>query len=944
MSSGPRSADVDSAGSYKLLIDQACDRFRRQWESGKRPRIEDFISQVPLNAQSEALRRLLLLEVELATASGEAPNREDWLKRFPTQKDLVAGLLGQVDETSAFRADGTRVTSVCTATRYRDLRQFQAGGMAELYLAHDEELHRDIILKLLRQDYVNDPKHIAQFAVEARVTGGLDHPGIVPVYGIGQTWEGQPFYAMRMVRGRDLRAAIEEYHESGGPGDRSIASRKRLFELLEHLIAACNTVAFAHDAGVVHCDLKPANIMIGRYGETFVVDWGLARTFSRSPESRKAKETSVLHGVRTPDMRVCTPGYASPEQYTCEDNIQPASDIYSLGATLYHILTGHTSLTASDPDHVDRLLTGRYIPPRKRNSRIPKALEAICLRAMEVEPARRYRTAKELAADLQNWIRDEEIASAPDGPVAKVSRWARRHRGFAAASFLTTVAVVFAVALVVASYRETREQERLRRLAEDRLNTALTTFERLSAPLANEERNQLDVFQPMAKQILDFTTNYLADPQSVKSESTQSAQIFELRASVKSVMNQDGEALLSDLKRAEEIYRHMLSTPQGNSWCKWRLACNCLMQGRLLVRYGMTERAEQTLSGASELFQNLKTPQPTGITPSEIKRREAEVHHAYGELYLGMANSSGDDGFYRQSEYHFSRSRDLREELATSVVQKESDTIRRDLARSYGYLGDLYLRRGQISDAEGTYETSLTIRRSLYSGNSADPEHRFQYARGLGNFGMVEYFKRSNLNRAITYATDATEIQKDLLKDFPSDAEIKIDLAWASNILAELHLFAAAATDREQEKVENERKARELVRNAVTTLEGESLDNPRGVRNMALSNALRAELLQDTDRASAQEAAEKSRAMLAQLSKISKLEQDDYFTQALIEAVLGHKDDALLAIGTAVKNGSKTAERYRSHCKYGLKSVANDPNHPKELDEVIAVAEQDIID
>src|SRR5262249_54741200 len=151
------------------------------------------------------------------------------------------------------------------------------GGLGQVSVALDEELHREVALKEIQERHADHPESRARFLMEAEVTGGLEHPGIVPVYGLGQYRDGRPFYAMRFIRGDNLKDAIERLHKADGStqdaGERSLEFRK----LLGRFMDVCQAISYAHSRGVLHRDLKPGNVMLGQYGETLVVDWGLAK-------------------------------------------------------------------------------------------------------------------------------------------------------------------------------------------------------------------------------------------------------------------------------------------------------------------------------------------------------------------------------------------------------------------------------------------------------------------------------------------------------------------------------------------------------------------------------------------------------------------------------------------------------------------------------------------
>src|SRR5262249_16363013 len=165
--------------------------------------------------------------------------------------------------------------------RYRILRPHARGGLGQVSVAYDAELDREVALKEIQQPSAHHPSHRSRFLLQAKVTGGLEPPGIVPVYGLGHYPDGRPYYAMRFVKGDNLKDAIARFHqEKGGlpPGERTL----RLRQLLGRFLDVCHAIEYAHSRGVLHRDLKPGNILVGKYGETLVVDWGLAKLLDRA--------------------------------------------------------------------------------------------------------------------------------------------------------------------------------------------------------------------------------------------------------------------------------------------------------------------------------------------------------------------------------------------------------------------------------------------------------------------------------------------------------------------------------------------------------------------------------------------------------------------------------------------------------------------------------------
>src|SRR5262249_15049862 len=259
--------------------------------------------------------------------------------------------------------------------RFRVLRPHAKGGLGEVFVAIDAELNREVALKQIQDGYADDPDSRSRFVLEAEITGDLEHPGVVPVYGLGTYATGRPFYAMRFIRGDSLKEAIAAFHADDAlrhdPGARSLA----LMKLLRRFLDVCNAIEYAHRRGVVHRDLKPSNVMVGRYGETLVVDWGLAKATGQpdaAAEPGPGARALVPHWSASPSVEtmpgspVVTPAFMSPEQASGEvERVGPASDVYSLGATLYCLLTGRLPFAESDLGRLIRAVrAGEFPPPR----------------------------------------------------------------------------------------------------------------------------------------------------------------------------------------------------------------------------------------------------------------------------------------------------------------------------------------------------------------------------------------------------------------------------------------------------------------------------------------------------------------------------------------------------------------------------------------------------
>jgi serine/threonine-protein kinase len=369
---------------------------------------------------------------------------------------LGSGRTGESSASDAELSTTIGLGAPSSELRFRILRPHAKGGLGQVFVAFDKELHREVALKEIQDQHADAPEARARFSMEAEITGRLEHPGIVPVYGLGVYANGRPFYVMRLIKGDSLKEAADHFHRT------EIGASKRAYEgfefrqLLGRYIDVCNAIEYAHSRGVLHRDLKPGNIMLGAYRETLVVDWGLAKVIGRAEGRRSAEESTLAPssgGSSTPTVvgsALGTPAFMSPEQAAGRwDELGPGADVYSLGATLYFLLTGQAPFQSDSSDAdlgglLRKVQRGEFPHPRALNNTIPAALEAICLQAMANRPADRYSSASALANDVERWLADEPVAAFTETALARAGRFGRKHRGLVR----TAIAALFAISLI----------------------------------------------------------------------------------------------------------------------------------------------------------------------------------------------------------------------------------------------------------------------------------------------------------------------------------------------------------------------------------------------------------------------------------------------------------------------------------------------------------------
>jgi serine/threonine-protein kinase len=346
--------------------------------------------------------------------------------------------------------------------RYQVEGLHRAGGLGRVWRAKDATLGREVALKDLRPDRAEDPRVRARFVEEARITGQLEHPCIVPLYDLIDGPAG-PCYTMRFVAGRTLAEAARDYHAKRTAGT---ATPLDLAALLDAFVAVCRAVAFAHSRSVLHRDLKGQNIVLGEYGEVFVLDWGLAKLAGPAVAAGPAVVTPAPDGSRQETITgavMGTPAFMAPE-LTDGAPASRASDVYALGGVLYVILTGKPPYENSTIDNVfDKIRDGALPLPRLLNPTCPPALEAVCLKAMARVAADRYPSASALAEEVRRWRADEPVVAHREVWPARAARWGRRHRPVVAGGLAMLVTAVIGLAvstgLVWRGERRTAEQK-----------------------------------------------------------------------------------------------------------------------------------------------------------------------------------------------------------------------------------------------------------------------------------------------------------------------------------------------------------------------------------------------------------------------------------------------------------------------------------------------------
>jgi WD40 repeat protein/tRNA A-37 threonylcarbamoyl transferase component Bud32 len=371
-----------------------------------------------------------------AAQAQAAPNPDEMIARYPAFARELRDFFAD-QERFQRAAEPVRAAVNCPPPvgarlryfgDYELLEEIARGGMGVVYRARQVTLNREVALKMILVGHLASPQEVQRFHREAEAAANVDHPNIVPIYEVGE-YEGQHYFSMKLIEGGSLA------QESRVRGQGSGVNRDRQRWAAEVVATVARAVHHAHQRGILHRDLKPGNILIDRQGQPHVTDFGLAKQVKA--ENRQTQTGAI----------VGTASYMSPEQARSEKVLTTATDVYSLGAILYELLTGRPPFQAETPlDTLLLVLEREPARPRALQADLDRDLETICLKCLQKEPARRYPSAKALAEDLERWLRGEPIQARPSGTWEQAVKWARRRPAVAA---LIVVSIAATLALLV---------------------------------------------------------------------------------------------------------------------------------------------------------------------------------------------------------------------------------------------------------------------------------------------------------------------------------------------------------------------------------------------------------------------------------------------------------------------------------------------------------------
>ncbi len=835
-------------------LEGVLERFEDAWRAGGRPALEDYLTG------SGAERRALLVELVHADLhyrlrAGEAARVESYLERYPELQDdprvlrdlltaeyrlrrerqpALSAALPDPDPQATLAQGPTAGRSAGRPTapgqRFHVLRPHAKGGLGEVYVALDGELHREVALKEIQRAHAGDPESRARFVLEAQVTGGLEHPGVVPVYGLGTYADGRPYYAMRFVRGDSLKDAIERFHGADGagrdPGERGLALR----QLLGRFVAVCNAVAYAHSRGVLHRDLKPGNVMLGPYGETLVVDWGLAKVIGRPDGAADSSEAALRPpsgGDSAPTELgrvVGTPAYMSPEQAEGRpDQLGPASDVYGLGATLYCLLTGRPPFDgAGAADVLRRVRQEAPAPPRQVKPAVPRALEAVCLKALARDPAQRYRTAQELADDVERWLADEPVRAWREPLARRAGRWLRRHKAVVSAAVALLVAAVVGLSVgVIVVRREQAETAHQRDVAGQqrdkaraRFTQALTAVDQLHTRVSQERLLNVPRLKALRRSLLQTAVDYYeAFADDARDDPDIQAELGRAYGRLADITREtvSQRKAIEFQDRALAVFAQLrASHPDVADYeLGWAEAQNAL--GELWLAVGETARAEAAHEQALEAGERLR--RADAANPAYLQS-VARGHEGLGRAYLATERDA-------LAGPHWDESLTIRQQLARE--HPDSPLYQFQLGEAHSNLGAFHYKGGRGVKARLEWQKALAVFQALADAHPADAGYRAALARTHHSLGSLFSPKRTVEEQKAQedHYRQARSQFEELVKSYPEDAEYLSALAASCNGLAILYFYGA---NQRLDEAEAEYKRAADARKALADSQPEVID------------------------------------------------------------------------------------------------------------------------
>jgi serine/threonine-protein kinase len=781
---------------------------------GGPPRVESYLQRFPRLNQPEIILRLLEQEHLVRTRWGDQPSLEEYRKRFPqvVSPDWQPSTLGVRGATWAPPPAGAaQATDQGELPRpfgnYELLDEIGRGGMGVVYRARQLAADRLVALKVVRRDYLQSlardtqASALERFHHEVQATARLEHESIVSVYEVGDV-DGEPFYSMRYVEGTSLAEILRD-----GPIPNKQAAA--------YLAEVTRAVTQAHQQGILHRDLKPQNILIDAHTDRpLVADFGLAKLLS-------SKEDLTQSG----DV-MGSPPYMSPEQARDSSKVTAQTDVYALGATLYHVLTGRPPFHAATALETMLQVTDEEpVPPRQLNPAIERDLETICLKCLEKEPARRYESADALAKEFRRYLDDEPIMARPVGTVGRAVRWCRRNPMIATLIASTATFLVLALVATFVGYIRTTAALQV---AETSLQHARETVDSFCTNVSEHTLLNQPGMQPLRRELLEQALQYYerfvaerADDPSIQDE----LALTHFRIGRISEQIDAPQKALAAYQRALTLQERLVAARPADRELLEALGDTYTASGRIFLNQRRWQEAANAHSKAADIRQRLASAAPhhtefqrklansfmnLGVVEKErghlgeaqqqflraqsrrrkILARDPEDTKVRRDLAMGCYNLANLNLLFDPPDKQTAQT-NLQEavELFSQVLRADPQDLMNQyyLAVCYRLLGDLKSDAGEGKAAAELYQEALTRMDELARDNPAVPEYRAAVARLSMNVGLL-CSDRGDVPAAIDAISQALRLLEELVRQYPAVPHYERDLAVTLQAIAVLEI------------------------------------------------------------------------------------------------------------------------------------------------------------
>ena len=616
---------------------------------------------------------------------------------------------------------------------YINQTEIARGGMGKIVAAQDRRLGRPVALKVLLEP-AGDA--LGRFEREALITARLQHPGIIPVYEAGRWPSGEPFFSMKHVAGRPLDRVIGEL--------RTLEDR---LALLPRIAAAADAIAYAHSQRIVHRDLKPGNVLIGEFGETVVIDWGLAKdldagedSVQRVPERKTVRAMEALDpdaseptGEQVPSGRapnvtpkmsidrstltvagavMGTPAYMAPEQARGEP-VDERADVFALGAMLYHLLAGvppYNARTATEV--IAAAALGKVVPLHDREEGAPLDLVAIVERAMDPVPAKRYPTAKELAEELRRFQTGQLVSAHRYTTAQKLARWIKKHRAAVTIGALSIVIIGVAGTLAIRQIvyeRDSAEYERT--LADTRRQAAETLIDKMLSDVKVRlaQIGRLDLLANLGAQIREYYVTLATIPGGMPS-----GDVSRMAVAVELIGRAERDSGKTEraLKTWTDVRAQVAALIDGDTGPD-SLGARAML-ARLDYQIGTILQGRGKLGAALDAYQTARSgftkvlAEAPHLDPTHL--RQALLHAGENQDRLG--DLSRNDGKLDAAFDEYTQGKALRQRAMVLAADNPSEEVLA-VSTSHLKLGSIAQARGDTKTAFTEYQTALRLRETL---------------------------------------------------------------------------------------------------------------------------------------------------------------------------------------------------------------------------------------